>query len=570
MSIIGTPEDIPLGSPLPPGDLHAVSVALPKWADTEGWASRQPRILEALQVGYPRFMIPRVVETLVGMLLEELALQTEFPTAGIRAIILCSHRHALMCREYLCRDSGSAVGSGTISIFSVSWSGRIAVDVTRSALPNEDVEVGPGMEDLFVVCFPEDHYTTAKSFWQHTGFGISSRRAARWVELGPFSRGTAAPTMQHNSLLDPVSIQFAVDEARASMKRLISANQSSSGEIKIDEKDVFLYPSGMAGITEVAAAIQALRGRGEKRICTAAVFGFLYVDTYKVLTRVLGYDATLYKFDDSEIDVLEAKLDSGFALDALFTEFPGNPLLQSPNLERLSILSKKHGFVLAVDDTIGSCANVNVLSTCDVVCTSLTKMFSGTSNVMGGSVALSPASPFHDQLHKLLLATQRDNKWFPEDILLMESNSRDFVTRTRRASANASAVAAQLRAHPDVVTVYYPQGSLTQSTYDRSKLPEGGYGFMLSIRFACPEKAVAFHDALDVAKGPSLGTNFTLACPYTLLAHYRELEWAAEYGVVEDLVRISVGLEDREWLRLRVARALQAAGDEGCMARRGP
>jgi len=46
---------------------------------------------------------------------------------------------------------------------------------------------------------------------------------------------------------------------------------------------------------------------------------------------------------------------------------------------------------------------------------------------------------------------------------------------------------------------------------------------------------------------------------YTLLAHYSELEWAAEYGVVEDLVRISVGLEDEEWLRDRIDKALKAA-----------
>ena len=82
---------------------------------------------------------------------------------------------------------------------------------------------------------------------------------------------------------------------------------------------------------------------------------------------------------------------------------------------------------------------------------------------------------------------------------------------------------------------------------------------MLSVRFTAPERAVAFYDALDVAKGPSLGTNFTLCCAYTLLAHYKELEWAAEYGVVEDLVRISVGLEERGWLEERVARALKAA-----------
>lgn len=55
-------------------------------------------------------------------------------------------------------------------------------------------------------------------------------------------------------------------------------------------------------------------------------------------------------------------------------------------------------------------------------------------------------------------------------------------------------------------------------------------------------------DALETAKGPSLGTNFTLCCPYTLLAHYGELEWAAQFGVDSHLIRISVGLEETEEL----------------------
>lgn len=55
-------------------------------------------------------------------------------------------------------------------------------------------------------------------------------------------------------------------------------------------------------------------------------------------------------------------------------------------------------------------------------------------------------------------------------------------------------------------------------------------------------------DKLETAKGPSLGTNFTLCSPYTLLAHYGELEWAASFGVESDLVRISVGLEETEEL----------------------
>lgn len=70
--------------------------------------------------------------------------------------------------------------------------------------------------------------------------------------------------------------------------------------------------------------------------------------------------------------------------------------------------------------------------------------------------------------------------------------------------------------------------------------------------------AVCFYDALDVRKGPSVGTNFTLAIPYAQLAHFQELEFAAEYGVDRYIVRISVGLEDGEVLMKRVREALRA------------
>ena len=72
--------------------------------------------------------------------------------------------------------------------------------------------------------------------------------------------------------------------------------------------------------------------------------------------------------------------------------------------------------------------------------------------------------------------------------------------------------------------------------------------------------AVRFYDAIETAKGPSLGTNFTLTSPYTILAHYTELEWARSYGVESGLVRISVGLEEREQIIKVFKEALEAIG----------
>ena len=56
--------------------------------------------------------------------------------------------------------------------------------------------------------------------------------------------------------------------------------------------------------------------------------------------------------------------------------------------------------------------------------------------------------------------------------------------------------------------------------------------------------AARFYDHLRLSKGPGLGTNFSLVCPYTLLAHFQEMEWAEARGAVKNLLRIRVGLEE--------------------------
>jgi cystathionine gamma-synthase len=111
---------------------------------------------------------------------------------------------------------------------------------------------------------------------------------------------------------------------------------------------------------------------------------FPYIDTLKI-TEKFGPGSQFYGFGSSEeLDDLEQRLEGGEKFVALFTEFPGNPLLRSPDLERIRKLADKYDFCVVVDETIGNFINVNVLQYADVVVSSLTKVFSGDSNVMGG------------------------------------------------------------------------------------------------------------------------------------------------------------------------------------------
>lgn len=118
---------------------------------------------------------------------------------------------------------------------------------------------------------------------------------------------------------------------------------------------------------------------------------FPYTDTLKILQKwgpgchFLGFGL------DSDIDELERILETESLRDpskppilALFTEFPSNPLLRSANLPRLRVLADRYGFLIVIDETIGNFLNVEVLPFADILVSSLSKIFSGVANVMGG------------------------------------------------------------------------------------------------------------------------------------------------------------------------------------------
>ena len=81
---------------------------------------------------------------------------------------------------------------------------------------------------------------------------------------------------------------------------------------------------------------------------------------------------------------LEQLLESGEKILSLFCEFPSNPLLVTPDLRRIRQMADKYDFAVVVDETIGNFINIAVLDCVDIVVSSLTKIFSGASNVMGG------------------------------------------------------------------------------------------------------------------------------------------------------------------------------------------
>lgn len=473
-----------------PDTLHAVSVSLPAWVDVIGYEEKEPRVLDALRACYPRFVFHPLVREVFSHAERELC------GPGEKCLILPSYRAAELCGEFL-GETGSIYG-------------LLAPEEERFGA------VGP-----HAIVFPISALPKAKCFWQHTGYILSSR-AAEWLLAGK----NPAPADNEETLLK---------------KRI-------AGLSGADAEDVYLFPGGMAAIFTAHQALQAL-DPGKKTI----QLGFPYVDTLKIQEK-FGEEVIFIPesaaHDLAALETLVAKGDVG----AVYTEFPTNPLLHAIDVEPLKNLLHKYGVKLVVDDTIATWVNADILPHADIVATSLTKSFSGSGDVLGGSLIINNKSPYYSAIKQSLLKCYH-NICFAEDIRVLERNSRDGVERIGRTNANAEALCDFLNTHPKVARVHYPKFT-NPDTYNKYKKKGGGYGCLFSLILKDPKDAPRFYDALDIPKGPSFGNDFTLACPYTLMAHYDELQQVNAHGVASELIRVSVGLEDAETLITRFRAAL--------------
>lgn len=246
------------------------------------------------------------------------------------------------------------------------------------------------------------------------------------------------------------------DQAKQAVRRRIAgvltanvdlseALNEASGEGRVaglTDSDVFLFPSGMSSIFNTHQILLATRGP-LKSIC----FGFPYIDTLKTLEK-WGPGCLFYGHGSAEdLDDLESRLEAGERFLALFTEFPGNPLLKSPDLKRIYALAQKYDFAVVVDETVGNFLNINVLPYADIVVSSLTKVFSGDSNVMGGSAVINPHGRYYQELRATFSRDYEDNLW-AEDAVFLERNSRDFVSRIEKINKTTEDITALLKESP--------------------------------------------------------------------------------------------------------------------------
>jgi len=126
-----------------------------------------------------------------------------------------------------------------------------------------------------------------------------------------------------------------------------------------------------------------------------------------------------------------------------------------------------------------------------------------------------------------------------------------------KAQCNRPAAGGATASPPGVERVWYPKWEFNHA-YESVRRPHGGWGALITFLPKDAERRSAgIYDRLELCKGPSLGTVFTLVCPFTLLAHYTELAWAESCGVSRYLLRVSAGLEDPEGIWEKLDQALR-------------
>jgi len=596
----------PLGEPLPK-DEHACSVSLPTWASVVGYEEGDERITSAMRCGYPRFMYhPLILQLMSVILLEHSEVSKE------DCLLLPGYAAAVRCRAFLLQaleGPGSIPPESDNALLCVDSDYEKHMNTGTGTSPTDEKKddfisnnkfririVNVSAANVYAVLFPAQTLAgmEAKAYWQHTGEIVSSRRAEEALKaLGLCVRErrftcnpAGEPYIHHPSSVcdgtvsseESSNISNDESEPNDTFSRL---RQRIAKWARVPSEDsVFLTPSGMASIYTAlrSARRYQLLSTSEQQQSSSSnlggrsiVYGFPYLDTLKLCSRREFCPGGVDFFglgNEHDLKFLEQLLQQQSSRNkvcALFTEVPSNPLLQCPDLYALRSLADKYDFALIVDDTIGNFLNIDMIQRgiADAVCTSLTKIVSGRGDAMAGSIVANPNTEkgrwMQQDLQKCFYGSSHTNNdtasgLFEADAKAILGNSRDFEERNQKINETSEILADWLKQHTDVNTVYYPKYAPLYPSF-LSSTGSTGYGGLMSILLESHMCQRHFYDSLNTAKGPSLGTNFTLVCPYTLLAHYHELDFAMSYNVPPNLLRISVGLEDANVLKAKFQEA---------------
>ncbi len=311
----------------------------------------------------------------------------------------------------------------------------------------------------------------------------------------------------------------------------------------------FAFASGMAAITAVLLLFKS----GDKVVISNNVYG----GTFRVLDKVFKQFGLTYQIvDTSRLELLEKALNEKPA--AVLLESPANPLLTITDITAVASLARSRGVLTIVDNTFMTPYLQKPLALgADIVVHSATKYLGGHSDLVAG-LAVAGTAELAERLHFLQNAT--GGILGPFDSWLLLRGIKTLGVRMDRHVENTRFIAEYLSSHSGVEGLYYP-GLETSEGYEvhrRQALAPGGMvSFLLSEqydlqRFFRSLQVITFAESLG-------GVESLISHPASMTHASIPEEIRRKVGIAENLVRLSVGLENKEDLVRDLDRALQEA-----------
>ena len=284
----------------------------------------------------------------------------------------------------------------------------------------------------------------------------------------------------------------------------------------------------------------------------------LYGGTYRMFARIYKDFGIKFNFVDmNDLVKFEGLINDKTKL--VWVETPTNPLMKLADIAEIAKITKKHKLLFAVDNTFATPYLQKPLDLgADIVMHSATKYLGGHSDVIAGALIVKDQE-LGEKLHFAQFAT--GGTLGPQDSYLVLRGIKTLHLRVQRHCENGIKVAEFLANHPKVERVYYP-GLASHPFHEIAKKQMiGGFGGMVTFTFKSGAKADAI-DFLEKLKvftlAESLGGVESLANHPALMTHASIPEdKRKEIGITDDLVRLSVGVEDIDDLLADIAQALQ-------------
>ena len=308
----------------------------------------------------------------------------------------------------------------------------------------------------------------------------------------------------------------------------------------------FAFASGLAA----TGAVMTLLESGDHVVVTDNTYG----GTYRLFERVLRRSQLDFTYvDTADLDAIRGAIRPSTKM--LFIETPTNPTLRLTDLEAASAIAHEHRLAVVVDNTFASPYVQRPLDLgADLVLHSTTKFLNGHSDSVGGAVIANR----DDHIDWLRFIQNAEGAILgPMDAWLVLRGTKTLPVRMERHNVNAQAVAEYLERHPQVTRVHYP-GLPSHPHHALASRQMRGYGGVVSFELGSLDRAREFLNHVSLAAlAESLGGVETLISHPASMTHASvPPERRQAVGLTEDMVRISVGLEDLDDLLEDLGQAL--------------